>query len=99
MADMTDPPSDSAVRALLRILENKGHARREEVGNQRYVFRPARPRDSAARGALERILRTFFDDSPAKAGVAPLDASHLELSQSELGRLLRLSEQAKKKGR
>jgi predicted transcriptional regulator len=99
MANMADPPSDSAVRALLRILENKGHAMREEVGNQRYIFRPAHPRDSAARGALKRILRTFFDDSAEKAIVALLDASNTKLSQAELSRLLRLIEQAKKKGR
>jgi predicted transcriptional regulator len=99
MADMHDPPSDSAVRALLRILEQKGHAKREEVGNQRYAFLPARPRESAARGALKRILRTFFDDSTEKAVVALLDASNTKLSQSELNRLLRLIEQAKKKGR
>jgi predicted transcriptional regulator len=99
MVDMVDSPSDSAVRALLRILENKGHAKREEVGNQRYVFLPAHPRDSAARGALKRILRTFFDDSAEKAVVALLDASNTKLSAADLSRVRRLIEEAKKKGR
>jgi predicted transcriptional regulator len=98
LADMPDPPSDSAVRALLRILEQKGHVRREEVGTRRYVFRPARPRDSAARTALRRILRTFFDDSAEKAVVALLDVSNTKLSQQELDHLVRLIEQARQKG-
>src|SRR5215471_762205 len=58
---LPDPPSDSAVRALLRILEKKGHVRRIPIGNRRYEFRPIRPRVSAARRALKRILHTFFD--------------------------------------
>jgi predicted transcriptional regulator len=95
---MPDPPSDSAVRALLRILERKGHVRRDEIGNHRYVFRPTRPRDSAARTALKRILQTFFQGSAEKAVVALLDASNTRLSQPELDRLLRLIEQAQKKG-
>lgn len=96
--DMSDPPSDSAVRALLRILENKGHVRRDEIGNHRYVFKPIRPRDSAARSALKRILQTFFKGSAEKAVVTLLDVSNTRLSQQELDRLLRLIEQAQKKG-
>jgi predicted transcriptional regulator len=99
LADMPDPPSDSAARALLRILEQKGHVRREEIGNRRFVFRPARPRDSAARTALKRILRTFFDDSAEKAVVALLDVSNTKLSQQELDRLVGLIEQAREKGK
>jgi BlaI family penicillinase repressor len=98
LADMPDPPSDSAARALLRILEQKGHVRREEIGTRRYIFRPERPRDSAARTALKRILRTFFDDSAEKAVVTLLDVSDTKLSQQELDRLVRLIEQARKKG-
>src|SRR5262245_33150009 len=90
LGDMPDPPSDSAVRALLRILEQKGHVRRIETGNRRYEFQPVRPRDSAARGALQRILRTFFDGSAEKAVVALLDASNTRLSQRQLERLRQL---------
>jgi BlaI family transcriptional regulator, penicillinase repressor len=96
--DMPDPPSDSAVRALLRILEQKQHVTREEVGNRRYVFRPARPRESAGRTALRRVLRTFFDDSAEKAVLTLLDVSNTKLSQQDLDRLVRLIEQARKKG-
>jgi predicted transcriptional regulator len=99
LADMPDPPSDSAARALLRILEQKGHVTREEVGARRYVFRPARPRDSAARAALKRVLSTFFDGSAEKAVVTLLDVSDTKLSPQELDRLVRLIEQARKKGR
>lgn len=98
LEDMPDAPSDSAVRALLRILEHKGHVRRDEIGNHRYVFKPIRPRDSAARGALKRILQTFFQGSAEKAVVTLLDVSNAKLSQPELDRLLRLIEQAQKKG-
>lgn len=99
LADMPDPPSDSAARALLRILEQKGHVRREEVGTRRYVFRPIRPKDSAARTALKRILSTFFDNSAEKAVVTLLDVSDTKLSPQEVDRLVRLIEQARKKGR
>jgi BlaI family transcriptional regulator, penicillinase repressor len=98
LADLPDAPSDSAARALLRILEQKGHVRREEIGTRRYVFRPARPRDGAARTALKGILRTFFDGSAEKAVVALLDVSNTKLSQQELNRIVRLIEQARKKG-
>jgi predicted transcriptional regulator len=99
LADMPDPPSDSAARALLRILEQKGHVTREEVGARRYAFRPARPRDSAARAALKRVLSTFFDGSAEKAVIALLDVSDTKLSPQELDRLVRLIELARKKGR
>lgn len=98
MTDMSDPPTDSATRALLRILEEKGHVRREEVGPRRFVFRPKHQRDRAARSALKRILSTFFDDSAEKAVVALLDVSDAKLPQTELDRLVRLIEKARKEG-
>jgi predicted transcriptional regulator len=99
LADMPDPPTDSAARALLRILERKGHVKREETGARRYVFRPARTRDRAARSALKRVLRTFFDDSAERAVVALLDVSDTKIPQPELDRLVRLIEQSRKEGR
>jgi BlaI family penicillinase repressor len=98
MADMPDPPTDSAARALLRILEQKGHVRREEIAPRRFVFRPAQRRDSAARTALKRVLRTFFDNSAEKAVVTLLDVSNTKLPQQDLDRLVSLIEQARKKG-
>jgi predicted transcriptional regulator len=83
---------------LLRILETKGHVTREEVGPRRFVFRPSRPRERAARSALKRVLSTFFDDSAEKAVVALLDISDANLPQAELDRLVRLIEQSRKEG-
>lgn len=99
MADMPDPPTDSAARALLRILEHKRHVVRDEVGPRRYIFRPARPRDRAGRSALKRVLNTFFDDSAEKAVVALLDVSDAKLPQAEVDRLVRLIEESRKEGR
>jgi predicted transcriptional regulator len=98
VADMADPPSDSAARALLRILEQKGHVKREEIGPRRYLFRPAQPRQSAARAALRRVLNTFFDNSAEKALVALLDVSNTKLPPEDLDRLVRLVEQSRRKG-
>jgi predicted transcriptional regulator len=93
---MTDPPSYSAVRALLRILEEKGHARHETQGT-RYVYLPSVPRESARNSALTRIVQTFFDGSAAQAAAALVDSG--TLSNDDLARLSALIERAKKDGR
>lgn len=97
-AAMPDPPSYSAVRATLRILEEKGHVRHEEEGLH-YVYVPTLAREKATRSALKHLLDTFFDGSPEKAVVALLDASASELSQEELDRIAALIEKARKEGR
>ena len=96
-AAMPDPPSYSAVRATLRILEEKGHVRHEEEGLH-YVYVPTLAREKATRSALKHLLDTFFDGSPEKAVVALLDASASELSQEELDRIAALIEKARKEG-
>ena len=73
------PPGYSAVRALLRILENKGHIRHVSEGT-RYVYLPTLPRDRAGRPALASVIETFFDGSTEKAVAALLDISKTELS-------------------
>lgn len=98
LGDLPDPPSYSAARALLRILEEKGQLVHEKVG-ARYVYRPARSRDQAGRSALKRVLNTFFEDSTEKAVAALLDVADARLSPDELGRLLELIEDAQKEGR
>jgi len=95
---LPDPPSYSAVRALLRILENKGHVRHVEEG-RRYVYLPTLPRARASRSALRRMLRTFFDGSTEKAVAALIDLSRSDLSEAELARLSNLIAQARKEGR
>ncbi len=96
-AELPDPPSYSAVRALLRILEDKGHVRHEQDG-PRYVYAPTVARDSAKRSAMRHILNTFFDGSAAQAMSALLDVSSSRLSDSELDRLERLIDGARKQG-
>lgn len=98
LEDLPDPPSYSAVRALLRILEEKGHLEHEQEG-PRYVYRPTVPRDEARESALERLLRTFFDGSAEQAVAALLDMSSADLSEAELARLAELIEQARREGR
>ena len=93
---LPDPPSYSAVRALLRILETKGHARHEQQGT-RYVYLPVVPRDSARQSALTRLIKTFFEGSAAQAAAALLDSS--SLSKAELEHLSSLIERAKRVGR
>jgi len=95
---LPDPPSYSAVRALLKILETKGHLRHVADGN-RYVFLPTVAPDRARRSAMQSLLHTFFDGSPEKAGAALLDVSRSELSDEELDRMSRLIEEAREEGR
>lgn len=96
-AALPDPPGYSAVRAMLRILEDKGHIRHEQDG-PRYVYLPTVARDSAKRSAMRHLLHTFFDGSAAQAMSALLDVSSSRLSDSELDRLERLIDEARKQG-
>lgn len=94
---LPDPPSYSAVRAMLRILEEKGHLRHEQDG-PRYVYLPTVPRDEARQSAIRRLLRTFFDGSTESAMAALLDASDGELSDAELERLSRMIQESREQG-
>jgi BlaI family transcriptional regulator, penicillinase repressor len=93
-----DPPSYSAVRAMLRVLENKGHVRHASEGT-RYVYTPTLPRERAGGPALASVLETFFGGSTEKAVAALLDMSRQELSEDDLDRLSRLIDQARQEGR
>jgi predicted transcriptional regulator len=93
-----DPPSYSAVRAMLRVLEEKKHIRHEEK-DLRYVFIPVVPRDKARRSAVRHMLDTFFDGSPEQAVATLLDVSARNLSKEELDRLSALIEKARQEGR
>jgi BlaI family transcriptional regulator, penicillinase repressor len=96
---LPDPPSKTAVRTLLRILEEKGHLTHKQVGLA-YVYQPSRPRGSAGRSALRRVLATFFEGSLEKAVAAHLGDPAAELSAEELARLADLIHQARNtKGR
>jgi BlaI family penicillinase repressor len=93
---LPDPPSYSAVRAMLRKLEEKGHLT-HDVHGPRYVYRPTLPREKAQESALERVLDTFFEGSPGRAVQAILDSSAAELSDRELDDLAKLIEQARRR--
>jgi predicted transcriptional regulator len=95
-AALPDPPSYSAVRAMLRILEEKGHVRHEQDG-PRYVYAPTVARDNAKRSALRHVLQTFFDGSAEKAISALLDDT-AKMSDAELDRLARLIDRARSTG-
>jgi len=97
MEELADPPSYSAVRATLRILEEKGQVRHEEQG-PRYVFKPAVARDRAKRTAVRHLVSTFFDGSPEAAMATLLDESASKLSDSDYERLKTLIDEAKNKG-
>jgi len=96
-AALPDPPSYSAVRAMLRILEDKGHVKHEQDG-PRYVYVPTVARDNAKRSALRHMLQTFFDGSAEQAISALLDDSSTRLSDRELDRLARMIDQARRTG-
>ena len=98
MERLPEPPSYSAVRAMLRILEEKGHVRHHEDG-PRYVYAPVVARDTARLNALKHLVRTFFDGSVEQAMTALLDVNDRGLSMDEVKRLAALIDQQKKKGR
>ena len=97
-AALPDSPSYSTVRALLRVLETKGHLK-HEVDGPRYVYVPTVTRARARQSALRQVVNTFFDGSSAAAAAALLDLSDTPLDQTELKRLAALVAQAKKEGR
>jgi BlaI family penicillinase repressor len=97
-AGIPESPSYSAVRALLRILEDKGHIKHQQRGS-RYVYAPKVSRDKARRSALAHMIQTFFDGSAEQAMTALLDASAANLSEDELDRLAELIAKARKEGR
>ncbi len=97
LAELPDPPGYSAVRAMLRLLEEKGHVRHEQDG-PRYVYLPTVNRDKARRSALRHLVRTFFDGSTEDA-VAALLQNGNGMTDDELERLSKLIDGAKKEGR
>lgn len=95
---MPDAPGYSAVRALLRILEEKGHVKHRQDG-PRYVYFSKVSRENASRSALKRLVTTFFQGSVADAVAALLDQRDTKLSDEEMARLRDMIKQAEKEGR
>lgn len=98
MEAMADPPSYSAVRATLRILEQKGLLRHEDDGT-RYVYKPTLNREKARQSALDHVLTTFFDGSVGNVVATLLERSNSDIPRDELDRIAGLIEQARKEGR
>lgn len=94
---MPAAPSYSAVRTLLRILEDKGHVRHEQDGS-RYVYLPIVARDAAKRSALRHLLNTFFEGSTTQAIAALLDEDSSRLSNADWDRLNAAIKRARKEG-
>lgn len=98
LEDIPEPPSYSAVRAMMAKLEEKGELGHERDG-ARYVYFPLRPVGETTETVLRRMMRTFFDGSPSKAVAAVLDLSDGALSESELDELAEMIEDARARGR
>jgi len=96
--NLPDAPSYSAVRALLRVLEEKGHLRHQYDG-PRYAYLPVVPRERARRSALRGLLRNFFENSHEQMIAALLDDPSSDISTEDLDRLARMIEKARKEGR
>jgi BlaI family penicillinase repressor len=94
LAEMPDPPTYSAVRSILRILEEKGHVRHHEKG-KKYVYMPTQAPQFAARSALQQVVRTFFDGSIERVVETFLSDADTTLSDEELERLSTLIQNAK----
>jgi BlaI family penicillinase repressor len=95
---LSSPPSYSAVRATLRILEQKGFVRHDADG-ARYVYKPILTRHKARQGAIEHLLTTFFNGSVAGAVLTLLERPGTELNSEELDRMAKLIEQARNEER
>ena len=93
-----DPPSYSSIRALLRVLEEKGHLKHTQQG-PRYNYSPTLPREEASQNALKHVLKTFFDNSTEDVVAALLNISEEDLSVEEYKRLTKLIKKAQNEGR
>lgn len=96
--NLAEPPSYSSVRALLRLLEERGHVKHVEEG-ARYIYLPAVSRGEARRKALAHVVSTFFGGSTEQAVLTLLESSRSKLSGDELDRLAEMVERARREGK
>jgi predicted transcriptional regulator len=95
---MPDPPTYTAIRTHLSILEKKGHVRHESDGT-RYIYEPLVAREQMGRRAIDSLLQTFFDNSVERAVTALLTRQDANIPHADLDRLARLIDKARKEGR
>jgi predicted transcriptional regulator len=98
MEELTGDPNYSTVRTQLRVLEEKGHVKHEEVG-LRYVYTPTVPRSAVRQSALRHLVDTFYDGSTEKVVAALLGVEGSKLAPEELERIAELVDKARKGGR
>ena len=96
--EIPDPPSYTAIRTLLTILEKKGHVR-HHVDGPRYVYEPLVARGEMGQRAIGNLLKTFYDNSVSDALAAMLGRDDVQVSDAELERLEKLIAKARKEGR
>jgi predicted transcriptional regulator len=97
LAELPDPPSYSAVRTFLRILEEKGYATHTQDG-AKYIYQPAKPRTPVAREALFKLMETFFGGRPEQIVNTLLTDEERKLSDEDLDRLSAMIAEARKRG-
>lgn len=97
LAELPDPPSYSAVRTFLRILEEDGHVTHTQEG-AKYIYRPTRPRPPVAREALYKLMETFFGGRPEQIVNTLLTDEERKLSDEDLDRLSAMIAEARKRG-
>jgi BlaI family transcriptional regulator, penicillinase repressor len=98
LKELPDPPSYSAVRGMLRLLEDKGYVRHKQDG-LRYVYLPTAGQQQAQHSALRHMVRTFFGGSASSAAAALLELPDAKLTAEDISRLQKLIKQAKSEGR
>jgi predicted transcriptional regulator len=98
MGGMAEPPSYSAVRATLRILEQKGHLKHQHDGT-RYVYIPTVSREKLRNSALDQLLATFFEGSAANVVATLIERQKGKMSDEELDRVSQMIDAARKEGR
>jgi predicted transcriptional regulator len=96
-ADLPDPPTATAVRTMLRILEDKGHLTHSQDG-VKHVYRAVVDREKARESVISHVVRTFFDGSAEQAMATLIDRSGGDLTDAELARLAGMIEKARKRG-
>jgi BlaI family transcriptional regulator, penicillinase repressor len=98
LAELPDPPSYSAVRTFLRILEEKGHLTHTQEG-AKYIYHPTKPRPPVAREALYKLMETFFGGRPEQIVNTLLTDEERKLSEEDLDRLSALIAEARQRGK
>ncbi len=97
LAELPDSPSNSAVRGMLRLLEEKGHLKHEHDG-PRYVYRPTADPARVSRSAVRHLVKTFYDNSASSAVTAMLGMYEGRLKEEDFDRLEAAIDQARKRG-